>query len=454
MSLASSKKRTSQQEAAAGLEVEENVPSSNLPDSPDSLPSPWRRYLEKVVEAKIREHFEAQIGAETRNTEKHDGAMKNNRDVERKDIEEGDDEGERDLEAGIFQARVDPADGAVDQSAEKFIGRGKGSRSAAEDVTKSHQSPVNRGFEGPNRQGMDDNFREPKLGKKSHGEKTKTSRKIGLAREVLHWVMVNWPSSSSKQGKDKLRQGRHLSYATTHGASMQRGERLLRQGLRMARGLEAAADDVPGTKGQGKGAKTATRSTKVKIGKMVLSYLIGEERGLNDAHENEREEHDGERRLGAGSDASMQGRNTTRQPAKSSQGHRSDRNFSARSPSVISSLSSHSHRPPSHRAPVPVRSQAPSTRSRAVALPHPQAEGEGRRTFHIPQPSEGHGSDRNSSARSPSVVSALSSHSHRSPSPVRSRAPSAARSRAGAPQAEEARKTFHIPSPTDSESST
>lgn len=283
-----------------------------------SRPSPWRRYLESVVEAKIREHFEAQIGsggaADVITAEEHDGTNKKSHDAESKKMEEAEEyEVERDLESGLHQAPDDPADENVDQATARSIAGEEGSR------------------------GADDNSREAKLRKKGHGKEVKKSKKSGLAQEVLNWLMFEGPSSSSKQAQERRkaikgkgreregsindepppehddleqkslpkspspharrgqqknqrgvravqaldrsrpksslardlaswilgsqksasmpaqkRQGRHLSYATTHGTSMQRVERLLRQGLEVERELEAAYHDLSGKRGVGR----------------------------------------------------------------------------------------------------------------------------------------------------------------------------------------------------------
>lgn len=516
-SLASSSRRgLSQQEAATGPEDEASTSLSNSSDSfgsssggpwevstgktaqkstsPITAPtaglkagprhpksSPWRRYLENVVEAKIREHFEAQIRAEMRTTEEHGGTKKKNRDIKRKDTEgvEGN-EVEQDLETGLHQAYVDPAVEAVGQSDERSITGKEGSWSAAEDVTENDQALVDGGVEVLDRRGEDDDFREAKLRKKNHGRNKKNSKKGGLAQEVLNWLLSDGPSSSKQTQKWKYEpyshsrgdhddpeaglekskrkgkqcertindedppkdedaawnspsqlpsphhprhgvramtvlhsprvktslvrdlarwiigspapaqkhQGRHLSYATAHGTSMQRMERLLRQGLEVERGFEAAYDDLPGKKGKGTDEKPATESTKLKIRKMVLRFLIGEgERGIRDAEGNEREEDDSERRRGRSrvrDEDFDERRNTSQGTGKRNEGQRSDQNSGAeplRSPSAISSLHSCSH-----HSLTPLASKMPSTSSIAgerTSLPKHRPEGE-KEEFHVP----------------------------------------------------------------------
>lgn len=482
-----------QQEAAAGLGGQANPSLSNSPDSPGSLsgdsremeipreaprgasvsriapknnsprstprarlkagqrpsrPSPWRRYLESVVEAKIREHFEAQIGsggaAEMRTAEEHDAEGKNMEGAE-------DNEVERDLESGLHQAPNDPANEVIDHATERSIAGEEGSR------------------------GADDNSREAKLWKKKHGKELKKSKKSGLAQEVLNWLRFEGPSYSSKQAQERRkaikgkgreregsindepppehddpewnslpkspspharhgqqknqrgvravqalnrsrpktslardlarwilgsqksastpaqkRQGRHLSYATTHGTSMQRVERLLRQGLEVERELEAAYHELSGKRGGRKGGKTVMESTKVKIGKMVLRFLIEEgERGIRDAEGGDGE---AERRRGRSrvrDEGLGEGSNTTQRTKKRNEGHRPDQNSEAkapvRNPSPISSLSSHSH-----HSPLPSPSEIPSTSSRAgeqTSLPKSHKGGK-RKKLHLPSPTD------------------------------------------------------------------
>lgn len=527
-SLASSSRRgLSQQEAAAGPDDEANASLSDSSDSfgsssggpreastgkiaqksisPRSAPteglkagprpprsSPWRRYLENVVEAKIREHFEAQIRGEMRTREEHDDAKKKNRNIKRKDMEgEEGNEVEQDLETGLHQAYVDPTVEAVSQSDERSIPGEVGSWSLAEDVTENDQALVNRGVEVLNRWGEDDDFRKAKLRNKNHGKKKKYSKKGGLAQEVLNWLVFDGPSSSKQpqkgryephsrsrgdhddpeagmeKGKRKGKQreqatddeappkdedaawnspsqppfphharhgrqmnrhgvravtvlhsprvktslvrdlarwilgspapaqkhqGRHLSYATTHGTSMQRVERLLRQGLEVERGLETTYDDLPGKKGKGTGEKPATESTKVKIGRMVLRFLIGEgERGIRDAEGNERGEDEDEIRRGRSrvrDEDFDERRNTSQGTGKRNEGQRSDQNFGAellRSPSAISALHSRSH-----HSLTPLASIMPSTSSTAgerTSLPIHHAEGK-KKEFHLPSPTD------------------------------------------------------------------
>lgn len=408
------------------------LPRAGSKDGPrPSKPSPWRRYLENVVEAKIREHFEAQTGggaAVMGTAEKHDGATKETPDVKLNDMEgEKVDEAERDLEVGIQQDHTSLAGGVVDQSTKTSIVGENRSLSAAKKVTENDQTI---GIEGFSKQSVDGNRGETKLRKKSHGKKKRKSKKSGLAQEVLDWLIFRGPSSSSKQtqepryerhsrslghhinpetgmkadkGKGKQselgvideappehdawnspsqlqtshlarhrvhavntlqtpgtktslvrdltrwllgsrkssstpakdRQGRHLSYATKHGTSMQRVEQLLRQGLEVERGLDAAYHDIPGTKGKGKGGKTVIESTKVKIGKMVLRYLIGEgEKEIRDAKNNRWGDYGHERR---------RGRSMVRDGDLSEESNKSPRTRQ-RNPSVINSR--HSLSPP------------------------------------------------------------------------------------------------------------
>ncbi|MCJ1467300.1 hypothetical protein MMC07_005924 [Pseudocyphellaria aurata] len=417
-----SSRRMPQQEPAAGLgdEVNEslsyssdssssardpreitspiNASKARLKDGPrPSRLSPWRRYLENVVEDKIREYFEAQTdgsAAVMRTAEAHDGPPKENPDVGLKDMEgEKVDEAEQDLEAGLQQDHTSLAGEAVDQSTNISVIGENLSLSAAKEVTENDQ-PL--GAEGSSRQNVAESLFNAKPREKSDGKKKKKSKKSGLAQEVFNWLMFHGPLSSSKQtqdaryehhsrsqshhinpetsmkagkGKDKQaelsvideappehddhvwnspsqlqsshpirygvhavntlqtsgaksslardltrwilgsqkssstpardRQGRHLSYATKHGRSMQRVEQLLRQGLEVERGLEAASHNVLGKKEKGKGGQTVIESTKVKIGKMVLRYLIGEgEKEIRNAKSNKWGEDGDERRIG------------------------------------------------------------------------------------------------------------------------------------------------------------
>ena len=149
-----------------------------------SRPSPWRRYLESVVEAKIREHFEAQIGsggaANMITAEEHDGTNKKSHDAASKNMEGAEEhEVERDLESGLHQAPDDPADENFEQATRRSIAGKEGTRDA------------------------NDNSREAKLLKKRHGKEVKKSKKSMLAQEVLSWLMFEGPSSSSNQAQER-----------------------------------------------------------------------------------------------------------------------------------------------------------------------------------------------------------------------------------------------------------
>ncbi|MCJ1260661.1 hypothetical protein MMC22_000523 [Lobaria immixta] len=465
-----------------------------------SRPSPWRRYLERVVEAKIREYFETQAGrggaAEMRAVEGCDDAKGMNHDGEGNNIEGTENnEVEQDLEAGIYQPHVDPATETVCESSKRSDAGEDKFRSMAKDLTEQGKPPFGPEVQGHIKRSVDDNFREVKLRKKYRGKNTK-SRKNGLAQQVLNWLVFDGPPSSPMQaqkrsykphessrdhridrergierskgqGKNRersiddktppenddlawnspsqspshrarhgrqmdhlgvravpaldspraktslardlarwilgsqkslsepaqKRQGRHLSYATTHGTSMQRVERLLRQGLEVERGLEAAYHDLPGKKRKEKGGKKVMESTKVKIGKMVLRYLIGEgEKGIRDAENRNWGEAGGERLRGRSrvrKEDFDEGSSTGQKTEKHDEGHRSDRNSgdmlvrsdSAHSP--ISSLPSDSHHLPSQ---LPPGKQLTSSRAREQQpslKPQPK-----QKTYHVPLPTD------------------------------------------------------------------
>lgn len=452
-----------------------------------SRPSPWRRYLESVVEAKIREHFEAQAApggvAEMRSREEYDGAKGMSHDGEGKDIKgKEDNKVERNLEAGLHQVHIDPANDTMDASTKRYDAGEETFRGMAEDITEQDRTPLGRGVQEHKAQGIEDKFSKAKLQKEDRAKKTKKSKKSGLAQEVFNWLVFDGPSSSSKQarnrrydrergveggkGKDKQRErglnneavlehddpawnplslspsphhprhrqrrdqhsisaihalhppraktslardlvrwilgsqkspsapaqkreGRHLSYATTHGTSMQRVEQLLRQGLDVERGLEAAYHDLPGKKRKEKGETRARESTKVKIGKMVLKYLIGEgERGIRDAGENMWEKSTGERRRGRSTvrDEGLgnKGSITSQRTEKHIEGHGSDRN-SENEPvctdlpsSLIGSLPPHS----------PLPSETPLPSSTAGEQPPPSEPQPEQKPYHLPSPTD------------------------------------------------------------------
>ena len=451
-----------------------------------SRPSPWRRYLESVVEAKIQEHFEAQAApggiAEMRSREEYDGAKGMSHDGEEKNMEgKEDNKAERNLEAGLHQAHVDPANDTMDESTKRHDAGEETFRGMAEDMTEQDRTPLGRGVQGHKAQGIEDKFSKAKLQKKDRAKKTNESKKSGLAREIFNWLVFDGPSSSSEQarnrrydrergveggkGTDKQPErslnneavlehddpawnplslspsphharhrqrrdqhsisaihalhspraktslardlvrwilgsqksplapaqkweGRHLSYATTHGTSMRRVEQLLRQGLEVERGLEAEYHDLPGKKRKERGETRAKESTKVKIGKMVLKYLIGEgERGIRDAGENMWEKSTGERRRrstvrdeGLGDKGSI----TSQRSEKHIEGHESNRN-SENEPvrtelpsSLIGSLPPHS----------PLPSETPLPSSTAGEQPPPSEPQPEQKPYHLPSPTD------------------------------------------------------------------
>lgn len=213
--------------------------------------------------------------------------------------------------------------------------------------------------------------------------------KTSLMRNLARWVFGSHKSTSVPTQK---RQGRHLSYATTHGTSMQRVERLLRQGMEVERELEAAYRELQGRKGKG-----GSERIKVKIGKMVLRHLIGEgEKKIQDAIRNQRDE-GGERRRGRSrvrDEDFGEGNNTSPKTATRNEGHRSDRNpkpelvpsdpLPPPPPSAISSLSSLSrHSPP----PPPPPTSGKVGKQPSQPGPH-HAEKGGREKFQLPAPTD------------------------------------------------------------------
>lgn len=409
-----------------------------------SRPSPWRRYLESVVEAKIREHFEAQIGsggaANMITAEEHDGTNKKSHDAASKNMEGAEEhEVERDLESGLHQALDDPADENFEQATRRSIAGKEGTRDA------------------------NDNSREAKLLKKRHGKEVKKSKKSMLAQEVLSWLMFEGPSSSSNQAQERRkaieakgkeregsindepppehddlvislpkspsprarrgqersqrgdhavqalnrsrpksslvrdlarwilgsqksasmpvpkRQGRHLSYATTHGTSMQRVERLLRQGLEVERELEAAYHELSGKRGDRKKGKTVMESTKVKIGKMVLRFLIGEgERGIREAARNHEGVAEAERRRGRSRVRDEGSGETMQRIENRHHGHGPDPNSKAEAPVDIRNAS------PLSSSPSPPPSELPRA---GAGTSRPQTHTRGRRRRKLPLPS-------------------------------------------------------------------
>lgn len=465
-----------------------------------SRPSPWRRYLERVVEAKIREYFETRAGrggaAEMRSVEECDGAKGMSHDGAGNSMEGNENnEVQQDLEAGIYRPHVDPTNGAVGENSKRSDAGKDKFRSIAEDVTEQGKPPFGPGVQGHNKRGVDDNFREVKLRKKDRGRNTKKSQKNGLAQQVLNWLVFDGPPSlprqaqnrsykphgssrdhhidrergvegSKEQGKNRdrsinktapenddlarkspsqspsphrarhgrkmdhhdvravhpsdspraktslardlarwilgsqkspsepaqKRQGRHLSYATTHGTSMQRVERLLRQGLEVERGLEAAYQDLPGKKGKERGGEKVMESTKMKIGKMVLRYLIGEgEKGIREAEKSKWGDAGGERLRGRSrvrEEGFGEGNSTNQRTEKRNESHRSDRKSGDKpvrsdSPSPISSLPSDSHYLPSQ---LPPGEQPTSSRARKK---QPSLEPQSKqKTYHVPLPTD------------------------------------------------------------------